>query len=219
MFRLVKNLAKITFLFVSNYVRKGKMLHLFLPLIMLSCFFGGAFATKTFFAPKADICLSELEMFDKEITPNLMGVDVNYQPSVSKDARFITFSAIKVEINKVKDIEIKLYDKKTKKYVDLPGINSKGWDLAPSISADGRYIAFQSNRNGKTRWDIFLYDTKAKKLVPLPNINSILPDFNPSISPDGKYITYNSVRSLIPKIYLYDVGGRKVVPLTEDEAK
>ncbi len=217
MLRLIKSVLKASCLFVKGYVRKGKLLNMLLPFIMILCLAGGFMLDRIYFTPQEDIpSLSEMEMFDKDLVESYIGVSVNYQPSISKDARFITFSAIKLEVNKVKDMEIKLYDKDTKKYVELPGINSKGWDLAPSISEDGRWIAFQSNRNGATRWDIFLYDVKAKKLVPLSGLNSVLPDFNPAISPEGRYITFNSMRSLIPKLYLYDIQAHKVVPLEEE---
>lgn len=218
MLRLIKNLTKVMFLFIKDYYRKGKILLLILPLITAAAFTGGILFNRSCFSQEKEVpVLSELEMFDRELVESYTGISFNYQPSISTDGRYITFSAIKVEIDRIKDVEIKLYDKENRKYIELPGINGKGWDLAPSISGDGRWIAFQSNRNGATKWDIFLYDVKTKKMTDLPNLNSIFPDFNPSISPDARFITFNSVRSLIPKVYLYDLNGKKITPLIEEE--
>lgn len=134
-------------------------------------------------------------------------------PSISPDGRYIAFNDILIENRQVKDITICLYDRKADKLIDLPGLKIKGWDISPSVSKDGRYIAFQSNRSGKHFWNIYLYDTKSQKMVDLPNMNSILPDVNPSISADGNQITFASLRNRKMEVYTYDRNTKKVTPL------
>ena len=134
-------------------------------------------------------------------------------PSISPDGRYIAYNNVMVEGRDIKDIDIAMYDRKEGKPVELPGLNGKGWDLSPSLTADGRFIAFQSNRTGKHFWNIYLYDTKEKRFVDLPGLNSFLPDINPSISADGNFITFASVRTARLEIYLYDRGQRRVTPV------
>jgi Tol biopolymer transport system component len=203
---------------IAYYAKKGKLHYFLIPLLLVLCFTGGILTGRNSSHKEND--LSSLYPLDRntleKIEPSFIGLNVNYQPSLSKDGRYVAFASINIEVNKIKDIEVKLYDTKTRKYVVLPGINSRGWDLAPSITADGRYIAFQSNRDGVTQWNIYLYDVEGKKFVEVPNLNSPFPDFNPSISPEGNFITFNSLRSLVPKVYLYSMEEKKIKPLMED---
>jgi len=215
MLRLIKNISLMAIYSTAYYTKKGKLHYFVIPLLLVLCFTGGILTGRNVTGDNREIsCLYPMDRDTLEnIEPSFIGLNVNYQPSLSKDGRYVAFSAIKLEVNKIKDIEIKLYDTKTRKYVILPGINSKGWDLAPSITADGRYIAFQSNRDGVTQWNIYLYDVEGKKFVELPGLNSPFPDFNPSISPEGNFITFNSLRSVVPKVYLYSMEEKKIKPL------
>ncbi|MEL6496833.1 MAG: biopolymer transporter [Cyanobacteria bacterium J06623_7] len=86
----------------------------------------------------------------------------------------------------------------------LPGgINSNSVEEYPTYSADGRYLAFASDRRG--RRDIFLYDLQNKRLVSLPNLNrrDSLQD-QPSLSADGRYMAYVSTERGKRDIFVYD---------------
>ncbi len=217
MLRLIKNISLMVIYSIAYYTKKRKLHYFLIPLLLVLCFTGGILTGTHVSNEEKEFSLYSMDRNSLEnIEPSFIGLNVNYQPSLSKDGRYVAFSAIKLEVNKISDIEIKLYDTKARKYVILPGINSKGWDLAPSITADGRYIAFQSNRDGVTQWNIYLYDVEGKKFVDLPNLNSPFPDFNPSISPEGNFITFNSMRSVVPKVYLYSMEEKKIKPLMED---
>ncbi|HPZ07392.1 MAG TPA: hypothetical protein PL110_04715 [Candidatus Eremiobacteraeota bacterium] len=214
MLRLIKSGGVVLFILIADSIRKRKLHYLIVPLLLVLSFAGGFLSGKST-SPDESVNFYPLSPETQKLVEPCIGINVNYQPSVSKDGRYITFSAIKVELGKIKDIEVRLYDTKSRKYIPLPGINSKGWDLSPSINGNGRLIAFQSNRKGVTNWDIYLYDVQAKELLNLSGLNSIFPDFNPSISSDGNYITFNSLRTLIPKVYLYNTDEKKVIPLEE----
>lgn len=150
---------------------------------------------------------------DDFITDGTSDMKLRAYPSISPDGRYIAYNNVTVEGRDIKDVEIAMYDRKEGKPVDLPGIHGKGWDLSPSLSGDGRFLAFQSNRTGKHFWNIYLYDTKGKKFVDIPGLNSFLPDINPSISADGNFITFASVRTAKLEIYLYDRNQRKVTTI------
>jgi Tol biopolymer transport system component len=64
--------------------------------------------------------------------------------------------------------------------VDLPGLNTDDQEAQPSISPDGRYIAFQSDRGGG-EMDVYVYDRQAGALIPTPGLNSSAYDGNPNI--------------------------------------
>jgi tricorn protease-like protein len=76
---------------------------------------------------------------------------------------------------------------------------------SPSISADGRYVAFQSYADnlvaGDTNdtSDIFVYDTQLKSIRRVSvDVNGNQGNFyvsNPSISGDGRYVTFESAAS------------------------
>lgn len=83
------------------------------------------------------------------------------------------------------------------------GINSFAPDESPSYSADGQYLAFSSDRNG--RREIFLYALNQRRLIPLPNLNQPnSTQSEPSLSNDGRWIAYVSTSRGKTDIMLYD---------------
>lgn len=83
------------------------------------------------------------------------------------------------------------------------GINSRYNDQEPSLSGDGRYLAWVSNRNG--RHQVLLYDLSGEQYVPLPGLNpkNVLTE-SPSLSRTGRYLVYLVSRQGRPEIALYD---------------
>jgi len=133
--------------------------------------------------------------------------------SISPEGRYVAYNDIILEGREVKDLNICLYDRKDNKRVDLSEINSSMWDMSPSVSGDGRFIAFQSNRAGKHTWNIYLYDVREQKIVDLPGLNTFMPEINPNISADGNFITFSSLRSAKLDIYVYNRTTREVMPV------
>lgn len=166
----------------------------------------------------------QLRLYDR-LRQSFVNLPINIPgaaPSITPDGRFIAF--VSRDAPNSEDLDIYLYDRQTHSLVPLPGLNAPKflngkriifYDRQPSINADGRFIAFQSDRGPS--WphdeDIYLYDRKTQSLVPLPGLNSPAHDGSPSISGDGRYIAFASNRTGDGEIYLYDVQMQSFVPL------
>ena len=69
-----------------------------------------------------------------------------------------------------------------RKFLPLPGLNSSDHEQSPSLSAEGRYLAFVSERlSGAGERDIYLYDRQTQKLLPTPGLNHKEDDFDPHL--------------------------------------
>ncbi|WP_212959497.1 S-layer homology domain-containing protein [Cohnella xylanilytica] len=128
--------------------------------------------------------------------------------SMSSDARWFAFAG-KSSMMAPENPQIYLYDRKedelrlvSKQPSGLPG---DGMSDHPSISADGRYIAYDSDAPGladgdRSNFDIFVYDrdSDANELISVP-ANAEDPDGvagsnseMPAISADGRYVAFES---------------------------
>jgi Tol biopolymer transport system component len=139
-------------------------------------------------------------------------------PSISGDGKFLAFAAWNRPGAVGQGWNLFLYDLTAKKLVDLPSLNSQtADDRMPSVTGDGRFLAFTSNRRGGAGLtDIYLYDRQESKVVPLPELNSKQMDIQPSVSADGNLIAFVSDRpggSGGRDIYLFDRAARKLLPL------
>lgn len=111
-----------------------------------------------------------------------------------------------------------LFDRSAKKFLDLPGLNSNGFDdRMPALSGDGRFIALVSNRKGgEGLTDLYLYDRKETSLISVAGLNTKHTELEPSLNADGNLIAFASER---PDgeggrdIYLFDRGAGKYMPL------
>ncbi|MDH5445456.1 MAG: Ig-like domain-containing protein [Gammaproteobacteria bacterium] len=135
-------------------------------------------------------------------------------PSISANGRYVAFESsatnlIAVDTNDVDDVFV--HDTQagttTRVSVDSSGTQAiNGRSHSPSISADGRYVAFESyatnlvtnDTNGQR--DIFVHDTKTGTTTRV-NINSSNTQAmsydgeNASISADGRYVVFESTAS------------------------
>lgn len=116
--------------------------------------------------------------------------------------------------------DVYLYDRGNNSLVSLPGLNSPQIDMFPTISGDGRYITFTSNRPGGIgRMDVYLYDRNTENLVPIPNLNSQSNDTFPAISGNGQYIAFTSDRpggaGGAFDVYLYSRANERVMQLKD----
>ncbi len=140
------------------------------------------------------------------------GVSSGSNPAISSDGRYVAFwsqasNLVPGDTNGVGDIFV--YDRTASTIqrvsVDNAGIQGNLESYYPSISGDGRYVAFASNSTnlvpGDTNGfeDIFVYDrtTSTIRRVSVDNVGIQGNDFSiePNISSDGRYVAYWSYAS------------------------
>ncbi|ACK72389.1 WD40 domain protein beta Propeller [Gloeothece citriformis PCC 7424] len=94
------------------------------------------------------------------------------------------------------------------------GLNSRFNDEQPSLSGDGRLVAFVSNRNGKSQ--ILLYDLQGRRFIGLRGLDpgGAIAE-SPSLSRTGRYLVYISSIQGRPDIVLYDQATGRSQLLTQ----
>jgi Tol biopolymer transport system component len=132
-------------------------------------------------------------------------------------------------------------DVATRHAPDLPSLSPGSGGHARALSADGRWVAFETDSanvvdgqvdaNGKT--DVFLYDATAKTVILVSHVpGSPLtapagPSSAPALSADGRYVAFtSSARNLVPGanpagqpcVFLYDRATGAVTFVAPGEA-
>lgn len=136
-------------------------------------------------------------------------------PSISADGRYVAFESAAdlldgSDTNSVTDIYLRdrLTPATTRVSVATDGIQANGVSTAPAISADGRYIVFQSNAadligigndtNGVT--DVFLHDTQTttttRVSVATDGTEANGASTDATVSSDGRYVGFSSLATL-----------------------
>ena len=147
----------------------------------------------------------------------------SYNPSISANGRYVAFESeatnlVRGDTNNFRDIFV--HDRQTgqttRVSVASDGTQANGHSYDPSISADGRYVAFASLANnlvsGDTndQQDIFVHDRQTGQTtrvsVASDGTQASGHSFNPSISADGRYVAFVSSASNL-------VGGDTEPPI------
>ena len=133
----------------------------------------------------------------------------SYQPSISADGRYVAFysdanNLISGDTNGTSDIFVHDRQTGTTERVSAASDGTEGnsYSSEPSISADGRYVAFYSDANnlvsGDTNGtsDIFVHDrqteTTERVSAASDGTESNSSSYQPSISADGRYVAFYS---------------------------
>ncbi len=129
--------------------------------------------------------------------------------AVSGDGRYVVFHSAATNLvardrNGRIDVFLRDRDKRTTRRLSLSvrGLGANGDSTSPAISADGRYVAFDSSasnliaRDGNRRVDVFVRDrqtgTTTRVSVRSDGGGANGPSFKPSISEDGRYVGFDS---------------------------
>ncbi len=130
-------------------------------------------------------------------------------PSISANGRYVAFESeasnlVKDDMNGTRDIFVRDLQTGTTALVSLApnGTQGNGMSIAPSFSADGRYVAFASlasnleNDDTNDTWDIFVHDlqtgtTRRVSVASDGTQGNGGSDWH-SISADGRYVAFVS---------------------------
>jgi Tol biopolymer transport system component len=166
----------------------------------------------------------------------------SYESRISADGRYVVFTSFAsnlVPVFGTNSPEVYLHDRETG-ITERVCINSNGdpgnsWSINPSISADGRYVAFASSATNLVpndtngHYDIFVHDMETgvtERVSVDSNGNQAVNEYcgcmstgYPSISADGRYVAFHSDASnLVPgsqnallDVYVHD----RVTGITE----
>jgi Tol biopolymer transport system component len=136
----------------------------------------------------------------------------SHDPSISADGRFVAFHSyasnlVAGDTNGCDDVFV--HDRQTGQTtrVSISNAGSEGnkGSVLPSISANGRFVAFQSSAknlvagDANGQWDIFLHDRQTGETTRVSlsshgdEANSF--SYDPSISGDGRFVAFESCAS------------------------
>lgn len=134
--------------------------------------------------------------------------------AISPDGNWLAFTTNAADGEGLTDI--RLYNRRTRAVDELREMNSAGSDSFPSVSRDGRYVCFVSDRG--EGMDVLLFDREERRLVDLPGLNSPGQEQSPSITADGRYMAFVSERFGAPgehDIFLYDREAARLLETPE----
>ena len=139
----------------------------------------------------------------------VQGNDRSNRPSISSDGRYVAFHSwadnlVAEDSNGQRDIFVhdRQTDQTTLASVSSTGVKGNSDSGYPSISSDGRYVAFASwaenlvDDDSNECWDIFVHDRQTGQTT-LVSVSSTGVKGNsnseyPSISSDGRYVAFHS---------------------------
>ena len=162
------------------------------------------------------------------------GVD----PSISADGRFVAFRSfasnlVPGDTNNAQDIFVRnlLTNTTTRVSVDSAGNQANGGSSDPSISADGRFVAFISglmpgNTNTGLGKEIFVRDLLTNTTTPV-SVDSAdqgkqFGSKSPSISANGRFVAFSSSSTNMKygtlDIFVRDLQTNTITPVSVDSA-
>jgi Tol biopolymer transport system component len=135
-------------------------------------------------------------------------------PSISADGRFVAFQSLATNLvvgdtNGISDVFVhdRLTGSTARVSVGPAGAQSDFNSQNASISADGRYVAFESDATnlvaGDTNFvqDVFVHDrlngTTERVSVDAAGMEATQNSFSPSISSDGRYVSFTSAATTL----------------------
>src|SRR6266550_2391417 len=142
-------------------------------------------------------------------TGGVQGNGRSFAPAISADGRFVAFSSaasslVAGDTNGVDDVFVRDRQAGTTTRVSLApgGAEANGGSYSPSISADGRYVAFLSDATnlvaGDTNSvrDVFVFDrqtgTTTRASVSSAGVQADVDSVTPVLSGNGRFVAFDS---------------------------
>ncbi len=139
----------------------------------------------------------------------VQGNDKSQNPSISQDAKYVAFESqsdnlVEEDSNSNWDVFIKEADtgKTARVSTNSEGNEGNGRSRYPSVSADGRYVSYDSDAknlvadDGNSRIDVFVKDTETNQTIRVSTDSSgeegNKSSKKPSISSNGRFVAFES---------------------------
>ena len=195
---------------------------------------------------KSDVFLRDLkEGVTTLVSVNTEGTQGNngsYDPSVSDDGRFVAFlsratNLVANDTNSVLDIFVHDRQTLTTTHVSVSsgGVEGNSYCFSPTISANGRYVAFESDSNNlvdgdtNNRRDVFVHDRNTglttRASVDSAGGQSVGESDRRYISANGRYVAFSSSGinllpgdSLAEGIFVHDRNTGATTPVSVNSA-
>lgn len=174
-----------------------------------------------------------------------LGNSYSFHPFISADGRFVAFQSsatnlVSVDTNGISNVFIHDLQTGQTELVSnaIDGAPADGDSYLPSVSADGRFVAFESYATNLVSedtgyWNIFVCDRQTGQIELITKTIDGSPVDNgsgdPSISPDGRFIVFQSAASKlvsddnnqIMDIFLHDrqTGQTELISVASDGAQ
>jgi hypothetical protein len=126
------------------------------------------------------------------------------KPSLNRDASWIAFEGIERADGlsgpeaAIKGTDLYLYELRRNRLRDLPHLNSPFTESHAALSANGDFLAFESNRYDPSMRhvgnDVLLMELSSGELLDLPGLNSAYEDANPALTANAEYLLFHSKR-------------------------
>ncbi|NOT34881.1 MAG: hypothetical protein HOP12_12020 [Candidatus Eisenbacteria bacterium] len=115
----------------------------------------------------------------------------DHGPTLDQTGRLIAFTT-----NRGGNDDVWIYDRTGDSVLTLPELATAAAELEPSITPDGRYLAFASDRaGGDGGFDVYLYDLQTRAMVATAGLNSPADDRHPAVNTDAGLIVFESNRT------------------------
>ncbi|HZA87335.1 MAG TPA: hypothetical protein VE466_10670 [Acidimicrobiales bacterium] len=150
------------------------------------------------------------------------GNDNSGRPAVSADGRHITFDSsasnlVPDDANGFKrDVFVWNADTGTTTRITDSIWYTDEYSLSGGISADGRYVTFQSlsstlvPNDTNNHWDVFVWDADTGTTTRISDGGA----YHPRISSDGRYVTYDAIRGT-DHVFVWDSTTRTTIRVTD----
>lgn len=139
----------------------------------------------------------------------VQGNQASYEPSISADGRYVAYTSAATNLvagdtNATLDVFVRdrTANTTTRVSVASSGAQGNGPSEQPSISEDGRYVAFTSfadnlvTRDTNSTYDVFVHDRLRRTTVRVSVSSAETPgndrSLRPAVSADGRYVAFES---------------------------
>src|SRR4051794_19209293 len=145
-----------------------------------------------------------------------------YNPSLSADGRYVAFESAEGNLNFAKRYgQMRVYVTDTR--TGRTELASLGIDFKrdphsaynPSLSADGRRIAYETSESSRSALDVWVTDLRTRRALKIPRPSGVTSDlYEPALSPDGRYLAFTAVAG----VFLRDLATGETTQVADGDA-